>query len=71
MEEPHNAIKMCFERSRINPRGLRSDNYYSSDRGSWFFLVIGSFIYIYLITGDYNTISDQALILIGIGTATA
>lgn len=37
----------------------------------WFFLVIGSFIYIYLITGDYNTISDQALILIGIGTGTA
>jgi hypothetical protein len=37
----------------------------------WFFLVIGSFIYIYLITGDYNTVSDQALILIGIGTGTA
>src|SRR6185503_7605357 len=30
----------------------------------WFFLVIGSFIFLYLITGDYNTISDQALILI-------
>jgi hypothetical protein len=37
----------------------------------WFFLVIGSFIFLYLITGDYNTISDQALILIGIGTGTA
>ena len=37
----------------------------------WFFLVIGSFILIYLITGEYNTITDQALILIGIGTGTA
>jgi hypothetical protein len=37
----------------------------------WFFLVIGSFIFLYLITGDYNTISDQALVLIGIGTGTA
>ena len=37
----------------------------------WFFLVIGSFIFIYLITGDYNIISDQALILMGIGTGTA
>jgi hypothetical protein len=37
----------------------------------WFFLVIGSLVYIYLITGDYNTITEQALILIGIGTGTA
>jgi hypothetical protein len=37
----------------------------------WFFLVIGSFLFLYLITGDYNTITDQALILIGIGTGTA
>src|SRR6185369_642987 len=37
----------------------------------WFFLVIGSFVFIYLITGDYNTITEQALILIGIGTGTA
>jgi hypothetical protein len=37
----------------------------------WFFLVIGSFILLYLITGDYNTITDQALILMGIGTGTA
>ena len=37
----------------------------------WFFLVIASFILIYLVTGDYNTISDQALVLMGIGTGTA
>jgi hypothetical protein len=37
----------------------------------WFFLVIGSFIFIYLITDEYNTITEQALILIGIGTGTA
>ena len=37
----------------------------------WFFLIIGSFIFICLITGDYNTITEQALILMGIGTGTA
>ncbi len=37
----------------------------------WFFLVIGSFGFIYLITGDYNTMTDQALILMGIGIGTA
>lgn len=37
----------------------------------WFFLVVGSFVFIYMITGDYNTITDQALILMGIGTGTA
>ena len=42
-----------------------------SQAAFWFFLVIGSFILIYLITGEYNTISDQALILMGIGTGTA
>jgi hypothetical protein len=37
----------------------------------WFFLVITAFLLIYLITNDYNTITEQALILIGIGTGTA
>jgi len=37
----------------------------------WFFLVIGSFIFIFLVTGDYNTVTEQALILMGIGTGTA
>ena len=37
----------------------------------WFFIVLGSFLFIYMITGDYNTISEQALILMGLGTGTA
>ena len=36
----------------------------------WFFLVVGCFFLIYLITGEY-TMTEQALILIGIGTGTA
>jgi len=36
----------------------------------WFFLVVSSLLFIYLITGDYNTITDQVLMLIGIGTGT-
>lgn len=37
----------------------------------WFFAVMGSFLFIYLITHDYNILTPQALILIGIGTGTA
>lgn len=38
----------------------------------WFFLVVVSFLFIWLVTGDYtNTVTEQALILIGIGTGTA
>lgn len=36
----------------------------------WFFLVVGCFILIYLITGEF-TMTEQALTLIGIGTGTA
>ena len=37
----------------------------------WFFVVLASFIFIYIITGDAYSISDQALALIGIGSGTA
>jgi hypothetical protein len=38
----------------------------------WFFLVFGSYLFIALVTGDYNSsITEQALILMGIGTGTA
>ncbi|QRR01406.1 hypothetical protein [Dyadobacter sandarakinus] len=37
----------------------------------WFFWVICSFIYLWLITGAYDIITSEALILIGIGSATA
>ena len=38
----------------------------------WFFLVFGSFLFIALVTGEYDTtITQQALILMGIGTGTA
>jgi len=38
----------------------------------WFFLVVASFLFIWLVTGDHtNTVTQQALILIGIGTGTA
>jgi len=56
------------------PKLATTDRPYSLARAQaafWFFLVIGSFIFLYLITGDYNTITEQALILMGIGTGTA
>jgi hypothetical protein len=37
----------------------------------WFVLVVTSFLLIWLITGEYSTISSSALVLIGIGAGTA
>jgi hypothetical protein len=37
----------------------------------WFFLVISSFLLIWIITGQLDTITDSALALIGIGSGTA
>lgn len=37
----------------------------------WFALVIAAFIFIYFLTGDFNSLTAQALTLMGIGTGTA
>jgi len=37
----------------------------------WFVLVVTSFLLIWLITGEYSTITSSALVLIGIGAGTA
>lgn len=37
----------------------------------WFFLVITSFIFIFVITWQFNTVTEQALALMGISAATA
>ena len=37
----------------------------------WFFLVISSFLLIWIVTGQLDTITDSALALIGIGSGTA
>jgi len=38
----------------------------------WFFLIFASFLFIWMVTGDHtNTLTEQALILMGIGTGTA
>jgi hypothetical protein len=37
----------------------------------WLALVLGAYIFLYWITGDFNTLTEQALILLGIGTGTA
>jgi hypothetical protein len=37
----------------------------------WFVLVFGSFVFLYLLLWDYNTVSTQALALMGISSATA
>jgi hypothetical protein len=36
----------------------------------WFFVVLGGFIYIWLVTGDYNTLTASVLGLIGISSTT-
>ena len=37
----------------------------------WFFLVVAAFLFLYIITLTYDTLTPQALVLIGIGTGTA
>lgn len=37
----------------------------------WFYLVLASYVYLYVSTGTLPTLTDQALILMGIGTGTA
>jgi hypothetical protein len=37
----------------------------------WFFVILGSFIFILMVTGDYNTITTSSLVLLGIGSGTA
>jgi hypothetical protein len=37
----------------------------------WFFLVIGPYLFIALVTGDLDTITEQVLVLVGIATGTA
>lgn len=37
----------------------------------WFFLVVAAFSFLYIVTDNLNTLNEQALILIGIGTGTA
>jgi hypothetical protein len=37
----------------------------------WFFIVLGSFLFIALVTWDYDTLTTSALALLGIGSATA
>jgi hypothetical protein len=37
----------------------------------WTVLVVGAFVFIWVTTGDINTVTDSALILMGISSATA
>lgn len=37
----------------------------------WFFIILGSFLFIALVTWDYDTLTASALALLGIGSATA
>jgi hypothetical protein len=35
----------------------------------WLFIIIGSFVYIWMVTGDHETVTQGVLVLIGISTA--
>jgi ABC-type Mn2+/Zn2+ transport system permease subunit len=37
----------------------------------WFFIIIGSFLFIALVTQDFDTVTSSSLVLLGIGTGTA
>ncbi|HEY0169809.1 MAG TPA: hypothetical protein VGB98_02065 [Pyrinomonadaceae bacterium] len=37
----------------------------------WFFIIFGSFLFLWVVTGDYNVFTTSTLVLLGIGTGTA
>ncbi|HEX8352865.1 MAG TPA: hypothetical protein VF611_08200, partial [Pyrinomonadaceae bacterium] len=37
----------------------------------WFFVILGSFLFLWVVTGDYNVFTTSSLVLLGIGTGTA
>ncbi|MCA1620748.1 MAG: hypothetical protein LC795_15850 [Acidobacteria bacterium] len=37
----------------------------------WFFIIFGSFLFLWVVTNDYNVFTTSALVLLGIGTGTA
>jgi hypothetical protein len=37
---------------------------------AWFFAIVAAFLYIRLVTNDYDSLTTQALLLLGVGTAT-
>ena len=57
-----------------NPVGGPRKRPYSLARAQvawWFFIILGSFLFIGLVTWDLNTITTSSLVLLGIGTGTA
>lgn len=59
----------------FGPRMLRNDhnNRYSLGRVQlawWFVLIVGSYVFIWLLTGDRDTITGSVLVLLGISAAT-
>jgi hypothetical protein len=76
------VIWLVFARARKNttlrdgfiPQMEPSQQTYSLARfqmAFWFVLIFCSFVFLYIATGDYNSISQQALVLMGISGATA
>ena len=61
-------------RDATSPRRPDGQRPYSLARGQmafWFFLVIASFFFLWLVTGDMNTLNTSVLALIGISAGTA
>jgi hypothetical protein len=55
----------------LRPDGLRPYSLARTQMAFWFFLVIGSFFFLWIITGDMDTLTDSVLGLIGISAGTA
>lgn len=69
-------LARCTDIIRDTTAPLRPDKRwpYSLSRTQmafWFFLVIGSFFFLWVITGDYDTLNSSVLALIGISAGTA
>ena len=62
------TIKMLFQKA---PKGLPPYSLAKCQMAAWLFVVVTSFLFIYLITFDYNDVlTQEAVMLIGIATGT-
>src|SRR5215210_453868 len=65
-------LLLAYRTALLHDRGL--DSAWSLGRSQmawWFFFVIGAFLYIWMVTGSYSSLSNSVLALIGISATTA
>ena len=56
---------------RVRPDGIEPVSLGRTQMAFWFILIVGSWAFLWVTTGNHHTINDTCLILLGIGSGTA